>query len=324
LKVLWIIPGEDKGSSFIFSRRQVKKIQELGVEGRTYFLSSRTNIFSILKSRKEVKNICNEFQPDIVHAHYGTINGFFALTLGIKKSVVSFMGSDLNSVSSIGKFRDYLGKKASEYCYKKSSANITVSQSLKNLIPEKYHAKTVVIPVGVDEQLFRPIARNDAREKLGWNMQEKVILFNGNNPFVKRLDIAEQTLILVKECFPETRLEVLTGGINPEDMPWYINASDVVLLCSDSEGSPGIIKEAMSCNTAVVSNDVGDTRQRLQHMKGAILADQNPESLAAGIIEIFRQDRIVFDLREQLIRQGLTETLLSQHVITIYNQILTA
>lgn len=324
MKVLWIIPGEDKGSSFIFSRRQVKKLKELGVNGKIYFLSSRTNIFEMLSSRKEVKNICKEFKPDIVHAHYGTINGFFALTLGIKKSVVSFMGSDLNAVSSIGKIRDYIAKKASAYCYKKASANITVSQSLKDLIPERFHSKTYVIPVGVDEQLFKPIPTSEARKKLGWNELEKVILFNGNNPSVKRLDIAEQTLHLVKNTFPDTRLEVLSGGINPEDMPWYVNASDVVIMCSDSEGSPGIIKEAMSCNVPVVSNDVGDTKQRLQYVNGAVLTEKNPESLAEGIIKIFNSDAKNFNLREQIISQGLTETLLCEQVIFIYNKILSA
>ena len=294
------------------------------MNGRTYFLSSRTNIFSILNSRREVKNICKEFHPDIVHAHYGTINGFFALTLGIKKSVVSFMGSDLNPVASVGKIRDLIAKKASEYCYKKSSANITVSQSLKELIPEKFHFKTYVIPVGVNEELFKLTAKSMAREKLGWNLQEKIILFNGNNPSVKRLDIAEETLNLVKNTFPETRLEVLSGGINPEDMPWYVNASDVVLMCSDSEGSPGIIKEAMSCNVPVVSNEVGDTKQRLQNVNGAILAEKNPENLAEGIIKIFNSDIKNFNLREQLISQGLTETLLSEQVISIYNQLLSA
>lgn len=322
MKVLWIIPGKDEGSSFVFSRRQVIKLKELGVEGEIYFLQSRTNPFSLHTARKDVKNILNTLKPDIVHAHYGSINGFFTMSLGHPKTIVTFHGSDLNATSS-NTIRNFLTKRASAYCYRNNACNIVVSDLLKDKIPSKYHAKTFVIPIGVDENLFKPMPQLEARKLLGWNSEEKVIIFNGNNPKVKRLDIALKVLEIVKKQFVNTRLEVLSGDVAPERIPLLLNASDVLLLCSDTEGSPMIVKEAMACSLPIVSNIVGDTEQRLANVMGAKLSNQNPENLAENIIHIFNTpSRDSFNLREQFIGQNLSESYLSKEVIKVYQKVL--
>ena len=37
-----------------------------------------------------------------------------------------------------------------------------------------------------------------------------------------------------------------------------MNAADLLLMTSTSEGSPNVIKEAMACNCPIVTSDVGD------------------------------------------------------------------
>jgi teichuronic acid biosynthesis glycosyltransferase TuaC len=323
LKVLWIIPGKGEGSSFIFARRQVSKLKEMGVEGEIYYLTSRTNPLALIRSRKEVKNIIKELCPDIIHAHYGSINGLFAVCLNHPKTIISFHGSDLNTLSSLGYIHNQIIKSASRYSLKKSICNILVSEELKNIIPSKYHYRSFVIPLGVDENVFIPIPREKAREKLGWNQSDLVVLFNGNNPEVKRLDIALASIEIVKQQFSNARLEIMDGTIEPEKIPLLLNASNVVLLCSDKEGSPTIIKEAMACNVPIVSNDVGDTKKRLENVRGALLTNQNPLDIAKSIIHFFSpDDSNKNNLRESFFKQNLSDQNLCKETLLIYKNIL--
>jgi glycosyltransferase involved in cell wall biosynthesis len=65
-----------------------------------------------------------------------------------------------------------------------------------------------------------------------------------------------------------------------DEVPIWLNASDVILLTSLHEGSPNIIKEALACNLPVVSLDVGDVRERIQDVEGCYLALPEPSDLA--------------------------------------------
>jgi teichuronic acid biosynthesis glycosyltransferase TuaC len=323
MKVLWIIPGKGEGSSFIFSRRQISKLKQLGVEGVSYYLTSRTNPFVLLRSYKEVKKIIKELHPDIIHAQYGSINGLFAVCLKHPKTIITFHGSDLNTVSSLGYNHNFIIKSASRFSLKKSICNIVVSESLFNIIPLKYHNRTFIIPLGVDENEFSPMPRENARELLGWNQNDHVVLFNGNNPELKRLDIALASIDLVKKEFSNARLEILDGTIEPKKIPILLNASNVVLLCSDSEGSPTIIKEAMACNVPIVSTIVGDTKKRLENVTGAVLTNQNPSDIANNIIHIFRQNDISLNnLRENFFKQNLSEMGSCEETLLIYKDVL--
>jgi len=152
-------------------------------------------------------------------------------------------------------------------------------------------------------------------------INEKVILFNGNDPVIKRKDIAEKAIEYVKKQHPEARLEVLNGSIDPEKIPWLLNASNVLLLCSDSEGSPMMIKEAMACNLPIVSTIVGDTKQRLEHVNGAILTNQNPEAISEKIIEFLNKNTL-YNLRESFMNQKLSELSICTEVIRVYENII--
>ena len=73
---------------------------------------------------------------------------------------------------------------------------------------------------------------------------------------------------------------VTLGDVQPEDMPLYMNACDVMILTSDSEGSPNVVKEAMACNLPVVSVDAGDAWQVMGEAAHCYRAERSPADLA--------------------------------------------
>jgi glycosyltransferase involved in cell wall biosynthesis len=163
---------------------------------------------------------------------------------------------------------------------------------------------------------------NSAREKLGLSQTKRYILFAGdrNNPR-KRFDLAEKILARVKESIPDAEL-LVASGIAQELMPYYMNASDVMLLVSRHEGSPNVVKEALACNLPIVSANVGDVCQRIGSIDGCIVCDSDePERFALALSRVLSRNSRIRG-RESVMH--LDENLLTMKVIAVYEKALTA
>ena len=64
----------------------------------------------------------------------------------------------------------------------------------------------------------------------------------------------------------------------PQEVAQYMNAADVMLLTSMSEGSPNVIKEALACNCPIVTTNVGDVEERLSVAPNHQSQITNPQS----------------------------------------------
>ena len=66
----------------------------------------------------------------------------------------------------------------------------------------------------------------------------------------------------------------------------YLNAADVLVLLSNLEGSPNVIKEALVCNCPIVSSDVGDVDERIEGIDGCVLTGFEPAEIAQKIRQV--------------------------------------
>src|SRR5947209_7305073 len=90
---------------------------------------------------------------DVVHAHYGltALPAWFRLATPL---VMTLHGSDVLG----GPFE----RLCSSFMSRLADAVIVVSEEMRKRIPG------IVIPCGVDLNLFRPLDRDEARARLGW------------------------------------------------------------------------------------------------------------------------------------------------------------
>ncbi len=291
IRVLAVIPDGGNKASMIFAHRQMNSLKATSINVDIFMLKSRTSLKSLFSDMIAFRQKLAAFHPHIVHAHYGTVTSFFCALGANKPLVITFRGSDLNPVTSENAFRKGVKQVLSQLSTLRAKHIICVSQGLKKRLWWR-NDEVSIIPSGIDLSIFKPLQIKCARKRLGLSLTDRIILFNvGKSPLVKRLDLAEQALKFVKSHFPNTCLVKLYGNIDPDDMPFYYNAADCLLLTSDHEGSPNVVKEAVSCNCPVVSLDVGDVRERLAGVWPSKIVTRDPVEIGRAIIKIFKLNR---------------------------------
>jgi teichuronic acid biosynthesis glycosyltransferase TuaC len=320
MKVLSILAATSNPLGMVFTHRQIASLEKLGIENLSFYLPAKgLSVIKVFRCFREFRKTIRSFEPDMIHAQYGMVYAFFAAFTNLHPLIITFHGSDLNTIPGESIYRSYFKKFLSNIAILRAQQVICVSPLMKANI--WWRKKSInVIPLGIDTEEFRPMEKTAARKQLKWDTTEFVILFNANNPVVKRLDIAEQTIEIVRRRFSKARLEVLDGKKdNREIVPILLNASDCLLICSDSEGSPTMVKEAMACNVPVVGVNVGDVKERLEGVITSLVVGKDPASLAEGIVHILRSNR-KSNGREKLINDGLTEDVVAKRILSVYER----
>jgi teichuronic acid biosynthesis glycosyltransferase TuaC len=316
-----VILGHPNGSSMIFSKRESTSLRYADIVTRQFFLGSRTSPIRLVKELVRFRREIREFRPDLIHAHYGTVTALFCGLSTRLPLVVTFRGSDLNPCPTMNRLRSLVGRLFSQLAALRASQMICVSRQLKERLWWRSNRATV-IPGGVNLDLFCPQPNYEARKALGWPLEDKIVLFNaGQAPAIKRIDLANATIREANKIAgkPEARMFVLDGSIDPDSIPLYLNAADCLLVTSDWEGSPYIVKEALSCNLPIVSVDVGDIANTIQGVTPSWIVPRDIGALGTAVLEaLVRGSRS----NGRLAAAELSEPKVAERIRAIYERVL--
>lgn len=255
-----------------FYVQQVDVLERLGVEqttlsppGNEHIQMDSDEARSPLDYARFVPEVLSHVDADydLIHANYG-LSVPPALLQSKLPVVLSLWGSDL-----MGEY-GWLCKRLAARC----DAVIVMSEDMAELLA----CEAYVIPHGVNFDRFRPIPRTEALETVGWDPEARNVLFPyPPNREVKDFPKARRVVAAVDDLLEES-VEIRTlSGVPHDEMPYYYNAADAMLMTSVHEGSPNSVKEALACNTPVVSVDVGDVRERLDGVDNAAVCDSEAE-----------------------------------------------
>ncbi|NCB85408.1 MAG: glycosyltransferase [Bacteroidia bacterium] len=303
MKIL-ILCSKNSGRIAPFITDQVEALQKAGVVCE-YFTVEGKGMKGYLWNFIPMMRKIREFQPDIIHAHYG-LSGLLANLQRKVPVVTTYHGSDINNPKVL---------RYSKVSIILSAWNIFVSD--KNIQLAGVKGKFSLIPCGVDTDIFRPMERNSLRKKLNFRDSDHIVLFAGafDNP-VKNPELAKEAVAKV----PGARLMEMKGYSRVQ-VAELMNAADVCLMTSHSEGSPQFIKEAMACGCPIVSVDVGDVAEILEGVEGCRIADKNATDVAQKIEQVLIENKRT-NGREKLIKMRLDSESVAQKIISIYNEVL--
>ena len=289
LAVTNLYPTPQRPGSGTFVEQQIVGLRRIGLDVDVMFVNrGEGGMGSYFTMGAELQNRIEHFQPDVVHIMYG---GVLAerVTRIVKDrpTVVSFCGSDLLGERLSGPLRRIIseyGVFASHIAARRAVGVVVKSRNLEEALPATVdRSKVRIIPNGIDLERFRPLEQVDCRKKLGWNANKFHVLFpaNSGDP-CKRPYLAQAAVEAANRSGLNAEMHQLQG-VPHEEVPTWLNASDVVLLTSLHEGSPNVIKEALACDVPVVSLDVGDVRERISGTDGCHIALPDPYDLGAKL-----------------------------------------
>ena len=258
---------------------------------------------------------------DIVHGHYG-FSGWLARSQFKKPVVISFMGCDLlgnrqpdGRISWGGQLEVSINRQVA----RTAAAVIVKSREMASVLrPVESH----VVPNGVDMELFRPRDRDAARASLGWELGRAYVLFPADPKNRRKGFAIAQAAVAEASAATGTEAELVAlHGVQPATVPTYMNACDVMLLASHHEGSPNVVKEAMSSNLPVVAAQVGDVRELFARAVGYVACNRDPTTLGRELAALLAQAEPT-DGRAPLEKLGLDLDTVAGRLVGIYEQVL--
>jgi teichuronic acid biosynthesis glycosyltransferase TuaC len=321
LVVTNMYPSPKHPSYGAFVATQVRSLSNAGVTVEVDFINGRRAMAAYAVAPRRISRLARSGRFDLVHAHYG-VSGWAAMFQDLPL-VISYVGDDLLGTPRRGghlTVKSRISRTLGLMAARRAAALICVSENLRTALsrPED-QARAHVIPLGVDTALFTPGDRQAARTRLGVAQDERLVLFP-NTPTEprKRLDLAEAAMARLNAVGVSARLWVVTG-VAYSEMPDYFRAADCLLLTSDWEGSPMVVREALSTDLPVVSVDAGDVRLWLDRVPGCRLVARDPEAIAQGLAAVLRQGGRI-DGRP--IRTELAIDRVTARVLDVYRDVL--
>lgn len=265
--------------------------------------------------------------------------GFIAVILGKifkKPTVATAHGEDLRAFYAHS-FWVYFVK----YTLKRLSKIIVVSEELLNYCQKLgiSEEKIILLPNGVDTELFAPQSRETKREcfKIGFigdfNEYTSPKVLIESIPFVK--DNIKNLEILLAGDGPlrwamERRVKELKardftqflGEIKHDAVPSFLQKNDLIINTTPF-ASQIVLLEAMACGKTIIATNIECQDSPIKNGETGIITGNNPDELAKTIIWLYENEesrkRISSQAREFIVKNHSLRNRVNR-ILEIYNQ----
>lgn len=322
MNVLFISSGNDDRYNIApFIKSQGESLQNSGVNIDYYTIKGK-GLINYLKNIGPLRKHVKSQNYDLLHAHYSLCGWVAVLSFSGLPIVLSLMGADAvgtptgkNRLTIKSKVLSYLTLLVQPFV----SLIISKSPNIEKVVYRK--DRSVIIPNGVRMDQFNT-QPEVSKKSMGLSEDVRHVLFLGS-PHDKNKNIQ-----LVKSSLRQLNLNDVEL-LNVFDVPHnqvvqYLLVSDVVSLCSFSEGSPNVVKEAMACNKPIVATNVGDVAWLLEGLEGCYVSDHSVEDFSRKVEKalIFAKEYQSTTGRDQLYKLGLDAKSTADRIIELYHSLI--
>jgi glycosyltransferase involved in cell wall biosynthesis len=267
-------------------------------------------LFRLIKTlRKE--------QPQIIYGYLGMPNILTVILKPFLKETHIVWGirasyMDLKQYDCLSRFTYYLERRLSSFTHLIiANSRAGYAYAITRGFPEK---KMVVVPNGIDTEMFCPDHKGRQRIRAEWGIAEEEMLIGivaRLDPMKDHMTFLKAASILIKEninlrfvCvgsglpdyFKDLQSAEKEMGLNGrliwsgarEDMPSVYNALDILCSSSYGEGFPNVTGEAMACGVPCVVTDAGDSAWIVGDT-GIVVPPKDSEKLAEGMNVMLRR-----------------------------------
>lgn len=249
-----------------------------------YFTVKGKGLLSYFAQVKALKKKISEFEPDIIHAHYG-LSGITAVLQRQVPVVITFHNGEVDT---------FAGNLLSSLASLLAKHTIYVAQHIYDRAFLKSKKKFSILPCGVPLEQCLITEYQEARLKLGFELNKKYILFGGafdnlrkNYPLIKKA-----LLLSGRNCAQYNGYDdygdivcLEMKGLSRAECVLRMCACDLFALPSKSEGSPQALKEAMACNCPIIATDIADIKHLLGTLGGHYICTFEPRDVVKVLKE---------------------------------------
>ena len=249
-------------NTYTFVHEQGEALRARGIEIDYYAVVGK-GVRGYLRNIRPLRKKIKDFQPDIVHAHYG-LSGLVAVLSTRLPVVITCHNGETHTMR---------GNIFSSIALKMAAHTIYVAQHIRDMLYLHPHNYTI-LPCGIDLENLAIVSKPQAQQEMNLPKDKINILFGG--AFInerKNAPLARAAIELLKR--DDINL-IEMRGYNRHQVAMLLCGCDMLLLPSKSEGSPQVVKEAMACNCPVVATDVADIAHLLHGVKNSYVTTFEP------------------------------------------------
>lgn len=261
-------------------------------------------------------------RPAVVHTYLSTANVF-----GSAAARAASVGGLITTRRDTGFADGRLMRRALALTNRWARRVVAVSEDTARIARQREgvaEPRLAVIPNGVDLDRFSPAGRREkARGALGVPPSVPLLATVSHLTPIKGIDVLVEAAPAIRAAVPDAHFLVAGRGTEQEqvqrridalglgkafrllgsyeDVPGLLEAADLFVLPSRSEGQPNAVIEAMAMGLPVVASRVGGVPEVARHDREALLVEPDePEPLAQACREVLAAP----DLARRLGRAG--------------------
>ena len=311
LIVTSVYPSDYNPYSGLYVKEQKESVERYhsDVYFDVYYINHYKGKFQYIKSIWEINKKIKMGQYDLVHIHFG-LAGLYLLNPIRRKvpTIVTFHGSDIQPKGGSGRLPIIIAK----YVATKVHSVVILNDLMQRLV-EKYNTNISIIPCSVNTQIFKPLSRTIKSNKV------QIIFPSNHSRAVKNYPLFCRTLSILRDKYSLDVEEFELKNLTREDIAQLYSNADILLMTSNSEGSPQTIKEAMACNLPCVSTPVGDVAVLLSGVKDSYVSKKHEaEELAMLVVKSLKHEGLGVLGREKCFELGIDEESTAQKIYDLY------